>query len=249
MAEVVITGTITTTDISDIYATHDAIYGKGGLRSVADYLEREAISDERRTEGMIVFTVATNEYWKLLQAPWSYTSLDWEPFTMGANPDNVTIITNTAGELVALPQQNEWGIKNHLVPTDVINVSLNYQYLVYGDLTVEGIMNNNGEVVIINGALILQGLGEFNNIGLGLLKLVNLATGTSMNAIVKTFSTTAGVPLNINHGLGTKDFTFNVREGNNVIEVDLVHVDDNNVTITTTANTTSANIIFQSKLI
>ncbi len=120
---------------------------------------------------------------------------------------------------------------------------------IYGDLTVAGVINNQSEVVIANGTLILEGDGQFNNIGDGLLKLVNLATGDSTRIHIMTFSATANVPLNINHGLGIKDFTFNVREGNNIIEVDLVHVDDNNVIITTTANTTSANIIFQSKLI
>ena len=110
-------------------------------------------------------------------------------------------------------------------------------------------MNNEGEVVLINGTVILQGAGQFNNIDLGLLKLVNLATGISMNATVKTFSTTAFTPVTVNHGLGTKDFTYNVREGNDIIEVSITHIDDNNVSITTSADVTSANIVFQSQLV
>lgn len=270
MAEVVITGTITTSDDSDVYATHDAAYGKGGLRTVDDITARNAITTERRTEGMMVFVKSTGTYWKLLPPPWAFDNTDWDEFLAGANPDNITITTNTAGELVAVNQVHpdnvtiitntagelevigqpaEWGIKNFITATDIINVSPNYQYLVYGNLTIEGIMNNEGEVVLINGTVILQGAGQFNNIDLGLLKLVNLATGISMNATVKTFSATAFTPVTVNHGLGTKDFTYNVREGNDIIEVSITHIDDNNVSITTSADVTSANIVFQSKLV
>ena len=249
MAEVVITGTITTSDDSDVYATHDAAYGKGGLRTVDDITARNAITTERRTEGMMVFVKSTGTYWKLLPPPWAFDNTDWDEFLAGANPDNITITTNTAGELEVIGQPAEWGIKNFITATDIINVSPNYQYLVYGNLTIEGIMNNAGEVVLINGTVILQGAGQFNNIDLGLLKLVNLATGISMNATVKTFSTTAFTPVTVNHGLGTKDFTYNVREGNDIIEVSITHIDDNNVSITTSADVTSANIVFQSKLV
>jgi hypothetical protein len=272
MAEVVITGTITTSDDSDVYATHDAAYGKGGLRTVANITDRNAITVERRTEGMMVFVQDIGTYWKLLPSPWAYDNTDWEEFTSGSNvlvdnitvikntagelvavnqvhTDNITITTNTAGELEVIGQPGEWGIKNHLVPTDIIDVSPNYQYLVYGNLTIEGIMNNAGEVVIINGTVILQGLGQFNNIDLGTLKLVNLATGVSMNAVVKTLNATANTPVTINHGLGTKDFIFSAREGNDMIDIGLTHVDDNNVSITTSANITSGSIIFQSKLV
>lgn len=50
----------------DKYATHDAQYGKGGFRSVATIAERDAISAERKTEGMIVRVTANglNYEWK-----------------------------------------------------------------------------------------------------------------------------------------------------------------------------------------
>jgi len=45
-------------DTDDIYPTHDEQYGKGGFRAVADTTARDAIPDERRTEGMLVYVVA-----------------------------------------------------------------------------------------------------------------------------------------------------------------------------------------------
>ncbi len=49
-----ISGTIGTTDIIDTYATHQDYLGFGGLRAVADTTERDAITSQRRTFGMVV---------------------------------------------------------------------------------------------------------------------------------------------------------------------------------------------------
>lgn len=141
-----------------------------------------------------------------------------------------------------------WGLKKYILALETLTVLPDYQYFIYGDLTVAGTFNNHGEVVIANGALILEGTGQFNNLGSGLLKLINLATGSSIQVVIKTFSTVADTPLQIVHGLGTKDFTFNVREGNTLIDVQLTYIDNNTVEILTTADTTSANIVFQAKL-
>jgi hypothetical protein len=140
------------------------------------------------------------------------------------------------------------GTKNNIRPTDVITVSADYQYLVYGTLTVEGTIDNYGEVVIMNGALNVSPGGQFNNLGLGLLKIVNLATGDSMQVVIKTFNAVAGVPLTINHALGTKDFTYTVRENDTLIDVDLVHVDTNNVQLTSVVNVTGGTIVFHAKI-
>lgn len=50
----------------DTYATHDAEYGKGGFRSVSTIEDRDAISIQRKTEGMIVRVTANglNYEWK-----------------------------------------------------------------------------------------------------------------------------------------------------------------------------------------
>ena len=52
---IVVTDSIITSAPSDVYATHDADLGRGGYRSVANLLERDQISSERRKEGMVVF--------------------------------------------------------------------------------------------------------------------------------------------------------------------------------------------------
>ena len=52
-----------TTD--DSYATHDAIYGKGGFRSVRTLAERNAIHQARRSAGMFVYVISEDITYKL----------------------------------------------------------------------------------------------------------------------------------------------------------------------------------------
>lgn len=52
-----------TTD--DTYATHDEQYGRGGYRAVATVDEMNAISTERRKDGMLVKVIATNTFYTL----------------------------------------------------------------------------------------------------------------------------------------------------------------------------------------
>lgn len=140
------------------------------------------------------------------------------------------------------------GLKKNIKPSETVLVKQDYQYFIYGNLTVEGVVNNYGEVVIANGTLVLVPGGQFNNLGSGILTQVNLATGDSMQVVVKTINTIAFVPETVVHGLGTKEFTFNIREGNTLVDIDYTHVDDNTIDIVTTANLTGAVMVFHAKI-
>jgi len=52
-------------DTSDVHPTHEAIYGKGGFRAVADTTARDEIPLQRREDGMLVYTTATQKTWRL----------------------------------------------------------------------------------------------------------------------------------------------------------------------------------------
>ena len=52
-----------TTD--DTYATHDAIYGKGGFRSVRTLADRDNIPQARRSVGMLVYVISEDITYKL----------------------------------------------------------------------------------------------------------------------------------------------------------------------------------------
>lgn len=68
---------------TDTYATQDSIYGRGGLREVATYADRNAVTNDRRRAGMLVFVQFDSTYWRLLPAPWTGTAADWVAFTGG----------------------------------------------------------------------------------------------------------------------------------------------------------------------
>lgn len=67
--------------------------------------------------------------------------------------------------------------------------------------------------------------------------------GSTINAYQTSFTTTAGVPLTITHNLGSLDFIYHAREGNDDISLDLARINANQVTITTTVGITGS-IIF-----
>jgi hypothetical protein len=140
------------------------------------------------------------------------------------------------------------GHKKVIDSGEILTIQDDYQYWIYGNFTVEGIVNNYGELVIANGTLIISGSGQINNLGSGIVKVVNLATGTSMQVVVQNFVATALVPLTITHGLGTKDFVYSVRDGDTLVDVDIQHLDDNSIEIVSTGAISSGKIVLQAKI-
>ena len=140
------------------------------------------------------------------------------------------------------------GHRKIIKTNELLTVQPDYQYWVYGDFTVEGVVNNSGEIVIANGTLIISGSGQVNNYGAGLVRIVNLATGTSVQVVVQTFTSLVNTPITLTHGLNTKDFVYSVREGNIPIEVDIEHLDNNSIELTSTSDITDGRIVFQAKI-
>jgi hypothetical protein len=52
-------------DTADTHASHEARYGKGGYRSVADATERDAIPQLRREVGMLVWVTYLKKQYRL----------------------------------------------------------------------------------------------------------------------------------------------------------------------------------------
>ena len=73
-----VTSFISPTDDTDTFPTHDSIYGKGGLRTVAEISDRDGITPARRSEGMMVY-VEDDQKVYILQGGLDNT--DWVEFT------------------------------------------------------------------------------------------------------------------------------------------------------------------------
>lgn len=76
-------GQLTTTSPTDTYAVTDSNLGKGGVHLVASVSARNAITTERRNEGMLAYTQDTDQYWSLGSSPWNGTSSDWTLLSFG----------------------------------------------------------------------------------------------------------------------------------------------------------------------
>ena len=100
-----ITAPIVPFDTNDVYPTHLDKYGKGGLRTVDSYVERDTIKPFRRKEGMEVYVVAVKKKFRLLSGFPETTNMapeNWEELTGSAAPSTITTIdelldVNTAG--------------------------------------------------------------------------------------------------------------------------------------------------------
>ena len=70
---------IARTNHADTYATHDSFYGKGGWREVNTLDERNAIPEERRRIGMVVYVRETFKAYLLKN---SLSNAGWVPFNI-----------------------------------------------------------------------------------------------------------------------------------------------------------------------
>ena len=82
---VTVTSYIAPTSTGDTYPVVNPIYGLGGLRTVADTTERDAISTQRREPGMIVFVSGATTYYSLGSG---LTNSDWTIFSSGSGSGN-----------------------------------------------------------------------------------------------------------------------------------------------------------------
>lgn len=97
-------GFFSPTDDSDTYATHDSLYGKGGFKEVSDLTARNAISTDRRREGVMAYVAADQKTYQLVGG---ITDGNWTEFSSGFS-DPMT----TRGDLIYRDSSN---VTNRLV--------------------------------------------------------------------------------------------------------------------------------------
>ena len=68
-------------DTTDAHPSHEAKYGKGGYRSVADAAARSAIPAARREAGMLVYEASTGKVWQLADG-----LEEWSEFVTSSMP-------------------------------------------------------------------------------------------------------------------------------------------------------------------
>lgn len=116
----ILASSIVPTDTQDTFATHLAIYGKGGLRTVNDIEERNQIPSLRREEGMLVYVI--NEK-VLYQLNGGITNSNWNIFGENKN-SNKRIISFTNKNTVVIYDVDDYQLLNVWVNNDVKKYSL-----------------------------------------------------------------------------------------------------------------------------
>lgn len=215
-----ITGVIQPQNLQDTYPVIDPIYGIDGLRCVSSLSEMYDIPLDRRRGGMLVGVqnISNNDtvYYKLRPGvTWSVGTLsvtDWDPlFSFGTGASALSIKYNISNETIVVPP--------------------NYEYLLYGDLTIgtAGVFETYGKTVILNGNVNIINDGTYSVLGGGSLNLVSLS---STSKYTSTFSVNLGATLSINHFLGSEDILYTIRDGNNFVYPNVEIVDSNSILLT-----------------
>ena len=112
---------IVPTDSQDTFATHSERYGAGGYRSVSSLAERDAITPERRIQGMLVFVIAENTTYRLTTG---VTNLDWENLGNGSAAINKRKILFTDTDLIIVPDVEDYSIIEVWVSSNIYRPAL-----------------------------------------------------------------------------------------------------------------------------
>ena len=98
-------GPVVPFDTTDVHPSHEAKYGKGGFRTVADTAERDAIPSARREAGMLVYVVDGGLVYQLGSdlATWTQFSVGGSTGPTGSAGESITGPTGGAGESVTGP--------------------------------------------------------------------------------------------------------------------------------------------------
>lgn len=141
-----------------------------------------------------------------------------------------------------------FAVKYRIVDSERIEVPAYAEYFLYGDLEVNGILdiNSTGKVVIINGALNVNG-GTVSNSGN--IQLVTFATASSTSTVNKFTQVitpmTAGTTYSISHNLNTAAPIVNTwdEDTGELITIDVVKKTNNSMDISSSTTLTSMRIV------
>ena len=139
-----LTGKVAPTDTTDTFATHMDIYGEGGYMTVADVTEREAITTERRKQGMAVFQNDTNELYILQDG---VTNADWVLFSGGGGSgDMQDVYDNSTPNVIATDNAKSLELSNGEIQiTSVTSGGLSGEISLVAEETIN-IGSNSGNV-------------------------------------------------------------------------------------------------------
>ena len=154
-----------------------------------------------------------------------------------------TLIYDGTNFRVNKPFSNSpFDVKYRIRSNELVQVPAYNEYLIYGDLTVEGKLDIDtyGKVVIINGSLSLNG-GTVSNSGN--VQMVDISGGLTKYST--TLAMNSGVTYSVSHGLNTPSIVVNTWDdttGDQIV-IDIVRTSNNNIDISSTATLSSVLVV------
>lgn len=121
------------------------------------------------------------------------------------------------------------------ISNETIEVPINTQYFVYGDLTIDsgGNLINNGQVITLNGNIIILDDGVFTNYGEYISPIAtNLNEVVTYSKFTTNINVISNIPYDIVHNLDSEDIVVSVYNNGSLYNIDVLIVDLNTITIT-----------------
>lgn len=125
-------------DTDDSFATHDSIYGRGGLREVANLTERDGITLDRQRVGMLVYVESNNTYYQLLSTG--------EPPTFGVFSSEVSGASGSASSFLELTDTPD----SYIGQESSVPIVSGGQLVFQGMLTGKFDLNTNNDVYLVS---------------------------------------------------------------------------------------------------
>lgn len=151
--------------------------------------------------GTGIWTAYSKYIAEYLNSSWIYTA-PTEGMTVRVDNEPGPIYVYLGGSWVKQEFVGDAQYPYYIVPgSTTLNVATGSEYLIYGDLTLNGDINNNGKVVVLNGSI--TGGGTIS--GSGLIQQINLLTDVVAGVgitISSTSSSTRTISSNIIAGTG-----------------------------------------------
>jgi len=163
-------GFVSPTDSDDAYPVTDPTFGLGSLRTVNNTTARDAISDLRREQGMMVFSIADQKHYQLKGGT---ANSNWQEFTV-------------SGASAEFGITGDSGTGFTLQPQEVLGFS--------GDTTIEVIINNSARTIHIRGKT-ASSLSETEQ---SLVTNSFMTENTLMRTSTENFRNRMGVSLDMN---------------------------------------------------
>ena len=88
-----LTGFISPNDSTDSFPVFKPIYGLGGLRTVDSLVDRDAITSQRREEGMLVYVKEDGQYYQITSG---LTNNDWINLNW-STPVSTSVLVSASG--------------------------------------------------------------------------------------------------------------------------------------------------------